>query len=137
MELKEFKAEAPRGEISDSRLWPDPEKIKPHNYSSSFIPKKLSGDLAQARTTIEKLKEIHERALAQDVERYNALRFTGVQAVSQYDLNYCYQGNAAKALHNALQLKFNHITYQNSHIAEFNDYLNGQLDGHQIQLGFF
>lgn len=130
-------AEAPLGGITDSRNWINPEEIKRHKYGSSFIPEKLSCDAEKARRTIEGLKAIQEKNLKNEFTRYDRLRFGGSEEVSSHDINICSSGNAAKALHSALQLKFNHITYSVSQIAEFNDYLNGQLEGHTIQMGLF
>ena len=122
------------GDKSLSTNWPDPEELPTREDTDDLF--NLPSDPVKARNRAERWLEDTQKELQRDFERYNDLREKGQGAVSEFDINICAGGNAARALGQALQLKTNHITYGKTKVRAYKKYLAGQIEGVEIQLGF-
>lgn len=67
---------------------------------------------------VNKTYEDWLRQLREDKARLKELEEKGIAALSRYDIEIAYMGDAEMALEQAKQLKRNHIVYDKDRIAE-------------------
>ena len=114
--------------------FPSPESIGGRRFfDPTWALEKLPSD-HQARiaalTARIAEQEVH---IAGDHARYNDLRARGLAALSDYDITISSGGRPLDALHSALQLKTNHLTYGNSALAA----MLAELERERPQMALF
>lgn len=95
--------------------FPSPESIGGRRlFDPTWALEKLPRDPTARLTAVEtRITEQREHNTA-DHHRYDDLRARGLAALSDYDITISSGGRPLEALHCALQLKTNHITYGHS-----------------------
>jgi N12 class adenine-specific DNA methylase len=101
--------------------FPDPDEIGPRdnwqNENEAYLWGQIKGKVTEAK--VQKALNKFREELPKDVDRYEELRSSGVDALSDFDVG----NNPLRALQMALQLKHNHISYSKAAIAQGEKYL--------------
>lgn len=97
--------------------FPLPEEITPRShFDRSWALEKIPASLDRRLEALTAKLDQHRQELAADIERYTDLLTRKLDALSDYDLTICHQGDVEQALLTALGLKTAHISWQRSHI---------------------
>ena len=94
------------------------EQIGPRSHFDSnwALGKIPNSNDDRRREALNASLDKHRKELAHDIQRYTDLQTRKLDALSDYDLTICHQGDAFAALEMALGLKTAHISWQRSHI---------------------
>lgn len=97
--------------------YPLPEQIIPRShFDPTWALEKIPASLDRRQEALNASLDKHRHELAADIERYTDLLTRKLDALSDYDLTICHQGDVEQALLMALGLKTAHISWQRSHI---------------------
>lgn len=97
--------------------FPHPEQITPRgHFDASWALEKIPASLDRRMDALTAKLDKHRQELAADIRRYTDLLTRKLDALSDYDLTICHQGDVEQALLTALGLKTAHISWQRSHI---------------------
>ena len=97
--------------------FPHPDQITPRgHFDASWAFEKIPVSLDRRMDALTARLDKHRQELAADIERYTDLLTRKLDALSDYDLTICHQGDVEQALFTAIGLKTAHIFWQRSHI---------------------
>lgn len=97
--------------------FPHPEQIVPRSqFDPTWALEKIPASKDRRLEALNASLDKHRQELAADIERYTGLLTRKLDALSDYDLTICHQGDVEQALLTALGLKAAHISWQRSHI---------------------